>query len=56
MSERVPAVVVRAGEGERIRAAGAEHLFKLTGELTTPRASDYTGCKNSSRFPKGSVA
>ena len=36
-SERVPAVVVRAGEGESIPAAGVEHLFKLTGELTGGR-------------------
>ncbi len=33
-SERVPAVVVRHGEGESIAAAGAAHLFKLTGEQT----------------------
>ncbi|MGX6606458.1 cupin domain-containing protein [Micromonosporaceae bacterium Da 78-11] len=44
MSEhaRVPAVVVRAGDGEVIAAAGVEHLFKLTGgrlgleEFTVP--------------------
>jgi uncharacterized cupin superfamily protein len=36
-SERVPAVVVRAGDGERIEAAGVRHLFKLTGEHTGAR-------------------
>lgn len=35
--ERVPAVIVRAGEGERIPAAGVEHLFKLTGKQTGDR-------------------
>lgn len=33
-AERVPAQVVRAGDGERISAAGVEHLFKLTGAAT----------------------
>jgi uncharacterized cupin superfamily protein len=39
MSERrrVPAVVVRAGAGEPITAAGVEHLFKVTGEQTGDR-------------------
>ncbi|MBA3339456.1 MAG: cupin domain-containing protein [Geodermatophilaceae bacterium] len=32
--ERVPAVIVRASEGEAIPAAGVEHLFKLTGAHT----------------------
>lgn len=34
---RVPAVVVRAGQGELVAAAGLEHLFKLTGEQTGAR-------------------
>ena len=32
--DRVPAAVVRAGEGEAIPAAGIEHLFKLNGAYT----------------------
>lgn len=35
--ERVPAVVVRAGDGELVPVAGVEHLFKLTGEQTGGR-------------------
>jgi quercetin dioxygenase-like cupin family protein len=35
--QRVPAVVVRSGEGELIPAAGVVHLFKLTGEQTEGR-------------------
>lgn len=34
---RVPAVVVRAGEGESVPAAGIDHLFKLTGDHTEGR-------------------
>ena len=34
---RVPAVVVRAGEGELVPAAGVAHLFKLTGGQTGAR-------------------
>jgi uncharacterized cupin superfamily protein len=36
-SQRVPAVVVRAAQGEQVSAAGVEHLFKLTGEHTGGR-------------------
>lgn len=36
-SPRVPAVVVRAGEGERIRAGAVENLFRLTGATTADR-------------------
>jgi len=40
----VPAVVVRAGEGELIPAAGVDHLFRLTGAQTSGRLSleDFT--------------
>jgi uncharacterized cupin superfamily protein len=40
----VPAVVVRAGEGEVIPAAGVDHLFRLTGARTSGRLSleDFT--------------
>lgn len=34
---RVPAIVVRSGEGEAVAAAGVEHLFKLTGQHTGER-------------------
>jgi len=35
--EHVPAVVVRAGDGELLPVAGVEHLFKLTGAQTGGR-------------------
>jgi quercetin dioxygenase-like cupin family protein len=35
--ERVPAVVIRAADGEQVIATGVEHLFKLTGGQTGGR-------------------
>src|SRR5262245_12275775 len=42
--ERVPAVVVRAGDGELIPAAGVGYLFRLTGAGTGGRLAleDFT--------------
>lgn len=36
-SRRVPALVMRVDEGEQIRAAGIDHVFKLTGATTGGR-------------------
>lgn len=37
VSDRVPAVIVRAADGETVPAAGVDHLFKLTGSHTGGR-------------------
>ena len=40
VSDRVPAVVVRAAEGETVPAAGVDHVFKLLRELRSRHHTD----------------